>query len=104
MQQRDYRDKHDARREQLPILSFLATQHALVKMNIIVNEQDYTNPPEWLEYLLRHPVYGERLQITNFDFETLENLPQKRLLSKAYHNVKTLANKSDLRRYAVLYQ
>lgn len=104
MQQRDVRDEHNARREQLPILSFLATQHPSVKLNILVNKQDFTHPPEWLAYLLRHPVYGEQLQVTNFDFEKLEKLPQKRLLSKAYHNVKPLANKSDLRRYAVLYQ
>eukprot|EP00526_Cylindrotheca_closterium_P018413 CAMPEP_0113622220 /NCGR_PEP_ID=MMETSP0017_2-20120614/11377_1 /TAXON_ID=2856 /ORGANISM="Cylindrotheca closterium" /LENGTH=370 /DNA_ID=CAMNT_0000532027 /DNA_START=231 /DNA_END=1343 /DNA_ORIENTATION=- /assembly_acc=CAM_ASM_000147 len=103
MQEPKKSGSHDARRHQLPILSFLATQHSSVKLNILANEQDYTNPPEWLAYLLRHPVYGERLQITSFDFETLENLPEKRLLSKAYHNVETWPNKSDLRRYAVLY-
>lgn len=104
MQRRNRRIVIDVRRQQLLILSFLATQHTSVKMNILANDQEYSNPPEWLAYLLRHPVYSERLQITNFDFERLENLPQKRLLSKAYHNVDILAHKSDLRRYAVLYQ
>ena len=103
LQQRNIKQR-DGRREQLLVLSFLATQHASVKLNILVNKQDYDNLPEWLAYLVRHSVYSERLQITSFSFETLENLPQKRLLSKAYQNVKTLANKSDLRRYAVLYQ
>lgn len=104
MQQRVYGDRYDPRRLQLLILSFFATQHTSVKLNVLVNKQDYENSPAWLAHLLRHPIYGKRLQITNFDFEILENLPQKRLLSKAYHNVKTWANKSDLRRYAVLYQ
>ena len=94
--------RSDPRKEQLPVLSFLATQPSSLRLNILVNEQDYKNPPTWLAHLLKHERFRSRLQITNFDFN-IEDLPQKEMLVRAYRDVKTLANKSDLRRYAVLY-
>ena len=93
----------DSRQEQIPVLSFLVTQPSWLKLNIVVGEQDHKNPPDWLAHLLRDERYRHRLQITYFDFMSLKDLPTKEILAEAFQTVPTLANKSDLRRFALLY-
>ena len=105
-------DTNSFKKEQLLILSFLASQRLktgpTLKLNILVSEQDYRSPPAWLSFLLNHESYGKHLQITHFQFDVLQDLPQHQidLLSTAFNTTEDgspLANKSDLRRYAVLY-
>eukprot|EP00980_Cylindrotheca_fusiformis_P001099 scaffold305_cov110-Cylindrotheca_fusiformis.AAC.17 len=97
----------DYRKEQLPVLSFLATQHPSVTLNILVNEDDYKQPPEWLAILLKHEEYGKRLRLDNWDIETLnaDDLPHDFLetFKEAYLNLAVPASRSDVRRYAVMY-
>jgi hypothetical protein len=97
----------DYRKEQLPVLSFLATQHPSVILNILVNEEDYKLPPKWLDILLKHKEFGKRLRIDNWDIETLnaDGLPHDffETFKDAYNNLKVPASRSDVRRYAVMY-
>ncbi|CAJ1938000.1 unnamed protein product [Cylindrotheca closterium] len=97
----------DYRKEQLPVLSFLATQHESVKMNILVNEQDHKNPPAWVTALLEHPVYKHRIQLQYWTVDTMdsEGLPDNFLpaFKHAFENLAVPASASDVRRYAVLY-
>jgi hypothetical protein len=97
----------DYRKEQLPVLSFLATQHPSVILNILVNEKDYKRPPKWLDILLKHEEFGKRLRIDNWDIETLnaDGLPDDffETFKDAYANLAVPASRSDVRRYAVMY-
>mmetsp|Transcript_46040 Transcript_46040/g.111493 ORF Transcript_46040/g.111493 Transcript_46040/m.111493 type:complete len:517 (-) Transcript_46040:278-1828(-) len=97
----------DYRKEQLPVLSFLATQHESVIMNILVNEKDYTNPPAWVTALLEHPTYKHRIQLQYWTVDTMDadGLPDNFLpaFKHAFENLAVPASASDVRRYAVLY-
>lgn len=97
----------DYRKEQLPVLSFLATQHESVIMNILVNEEDYANPPAWVTALLQNPKYKHRLRLEHWDIKTMDagSLPPDFLpaFQDAFENLAHAASRSDVRRYAVLY-
>lgn len=97
----------DYRKEQLPVLSFLATQHESVIMNILVNQQDYQNPPLWVKALLEDDRYKHRMQLQYWTVDTMssEGLPDSFLPSfqHAFENLAVPASASDVRRYAVLY-
>eukprot|EP00797_Seminavis_robusta_P006886 Sro1466_g275050.2 (359) ;mRNA; r:12714-13790 len=97
-------DSLDPRQEQLLVLSFLATQHSSLILNILVSEADFQQPPKWLSSLLEHEEYGKRIQLNLWDFGKLDLHPdQLEGLQAAYNDIPSLASKSDLRRYAVLY-
>ena len=97
----------DFRKEQIPVLSFLATQHPSVTLNILVNEKDYNSPPRWLSTLLAHSSYGKRLRIENWDIGKLntDDLQPDFLetFKHAYENLAVPASRSDVRRYSVMY-
>jgi len=104
-------DNVDPRKEQLPVLSFLATQHESLTLNILISDEGaLENSLKWLKVLLDHYSYGKRIRLQYFDpIFDVERLPLsksetesiKRALSK--EGVKHLASASDIRRYAVLF-
>lgn len=97
----------DYRKEQLPVLSFLATQHESVILNILVNEDDYKNPPAWVTALLKHPQYKKRIQLQYWTIDDMDSdgLPDNFVpaFKHAFENLAVPASASDVRRYAVLY-
>ena len=99
----------DFRKEQLPVLSFLKTQHPSVTLNILVNENDYKNPPKWLSVLMKHEQYGKRLRTELWNIETLNTDDDElssdflQTVKDAYKNLVVPASRSDVRRYTVMY-
>ena len=99
----------DPRKQQLPILSFLATQDPSVVLNIWI--RGAAKPPAWLSSLLNSVQYGSRLRLRHFDLQSLlEELAlsddEKSLLSRALlvdGGIGIEASRSDIQRYIVLF-
>ena len=104
--------KFDPRKEQLPVLSFLATQHPSLTLILLISggKEAKKSLPQWLQILLKHDVYKKRIRLHYQD--PLEDVKQLGLspqdtksIVRAFseENIKQLGSISDIKRYMSLY-
>lgn len=102
----------DPRKEHLFVLSFLATQHPSLILNLVVSggKEAAKSLPEWLRILLKHEVYGKRIHVHYFDpIRDVEKLGlsknETESIQRAFGegNIKHVASISDIQRYIALY-
>eukprot|EP00567_Pseudictyota_dubia_P002407 CAMPEP_0197466654 /NCGR_PEP_ID=MMETSP1175-20131217/65165_1 /TAXON_ID=1003142 /ORGANISM="Triceratium dubium, Strain CCMP147" /LENGTH=414 /DNA_ID=CAMNT_0043002703 /DNA_START=55 /DNA_END=1299 /DNA_ORIENTATION=- len=106
------RDKDvDPRKEQLPVLSFLATQHPSLVLNILVtNRSRIEPPPDWLGTLLAHEQYGKRIRLEYLqsalrEAEGFLSESEADVISRGLgpDGVQKLGSRSDISRYLLLF-
>ena len=104
--------KFDPRKEQLPVLSFLATQHPSLSLILLISggKDAKKRLPQWLRILLKHEVYKKRIRLHYPD--PLEDVKKLDLssqdtesIARAFReeNIKQLGSISDIKRYMSLY-